>query len=375
MDLSRLRPVFDAVGPFLTLHLEVGRTDENGVEQQEARWTRVRHDLEHGKYDEKLVEQVGERLLENTHVPGEVRRTIVANADSILLDDVQAGHSHYPEVVDHGDLPELSGWLAHEDMGVPFVLAVVDRVGADIDVHWALSRPAVASETVTGSDLYITKVHPGAWSDRSYDQNVENTWRRNADEVADAVHSLVREHRPRAVLVAGDVRARTEVVGALEREHVDQLASILQVESGGRGEGASEEALWDEVRGHLRDLAATAEAEVTAALDEARGRAEGAATGLDEVLEALAKAQVERLVVDLGALEDKTVTPRRHPGLALPEPAASADELPAARALVAAAALTGAQLTLAPAEMTRGGGVSALLRWSDNAPAEPTDTV
>jgi hypothetical protein len=260
-------------------------------------------------------------------------------------------------------------------MGVPFILAVVDRVGADIDAFRALSRPSVAQETVSGSDFYITKVHPGAWADRRYDQNVENTWRRNAEEVAQTVHSLARNHRPRAVLVAGDVRARAEVVGALERERVDQLATILQVESGGRAEGASQEALWDEVRGHLRDLGASAEAEVASALDEARGRAEGAATGLEEVLDALSKAQVDRLLLDPGALEDKVVVPRKHPGLALPEPAASADKLPAGRAVVAAAALTGAQLTLAPAAMARGGGVSALLRWSDNAPAEPTDTV
>jgi hypothetical protein len=59
----------------------------------------------------------------------------------------------------------------------------------------------------------------------------------------------------------------------------------------------------------------------------------------------------------------------------LPELAASADELPADRVVVAAAALTDAALSVLPAAMARGGGVSALLRWSDNAPAEPTDTV
>jgi hypothetical protein len=54
---------------------------------------------------------------------------------------------------------------------------------------------------------------------------------------------------------------------------------------------------------------------------------------------------------------------RRHPGLSLPD--ADGGVLPADRVLVAAAARTDAELTLLPASMARGGGVSALLRWND----------
>ena len=50
---------------------------------------------------------------------------------------------------------------------------------------------------------------------------------------------------------------------------------------------------------------------------------------------------------------------------ALPASAQDATGLPADRVLVAAAALTGADLTVLPAAMTHGGGASALLRWDD----------
>jgi hypothetical protein len=375
MDLTAVRPVFDALGPFLTLHLEVGRTDEDGVEQQEARWTRVRHDLEHHAFPADVLERIGELVRENTHQPGEVRRTVVATETGVLFDSVQPGHSHRAETVDHGDLPDLSGWLTQEDQAVPFVLVVADRTGADLEVHRAATGRAVERREVTGETFYITKVAEGDWAQKQFQQTAENAWHQNAQLVADEVASLVGRHRPQAVLVAGEVRARSEVVKALSGEGVVDVP-VLEVESGGRAAGASEEALWAEVREKVTEVARSADADVAAALDEARGRGEGAATGLDEVLDALAKAQVERLVLDLDALEDKVVEPGRHPGLVLPEPALSSGrEVPAARALVAAAALTGARLTLLPEEMGRGGGASALLRWSDNAPAEPTGSV
>lgn len=62
----------------------------------------------------------------------------------------------------------------------------------------------------------------------------------------------------------------------------------------------------------------------------------------------------------------------------LPEPALEADELPADRVVVAAAALSSSSLSLLPAELIpalagagNAEGVAALLRWSDReAPPE-----
>jgi|tagenome__1003787_1003787.scaffolds.fasta_scaffold20917107_3 hypothetical protein len=56
---------------------------------------------------------------------------------------------------------------------------------------------------------------------------------------------------------------------------------------------------------------------------------------------------------------------RARTGLPLPAPALDATELPADRVLVAAAALTGARVSVLPASVAHGGGASALLRWDD----------
>lgn len=122
----------------------------------------------------------------------------------------------------------------------------------------------------------------------------------------------------------------------------------------------------------LADLDAHAEKEIADQLAEAAGRHAGAAVGTDAVLDALVRQQVDRLVLDPDEAAGQTVRPGQHEGLALPEPALGAEELPVDRVVVAAAALSGSKLSLLPAQLipTLGGagnaeGVAAMLRWTD----------
>lgn len=367
MDLTRLRPVFEHSGPYLTVHADVGRASEDALDRIEARWTNVRHALDRFEAEESVAEELDRALRENTRVEGEARRTVVATKDEVLLDELQIGGSHWPEVLDEGELPDVAAWVAMEDRATPFVLVVADRTGADIACFRALSETATETETVTGETFYITKVPHGGWSQQRFQQAAEENWEQNARLVADEVRSQARRHGTRIAFVAGEVRARSEVTKAIEAHDLGSVGRVVEIESGGRAEGASDEAMWTEIRERLAEVEREADAEVAGLLEEARGRGEGAATGLDEVLDALRKAQVDRLVLDLHALADKTVSADDLRGVPLPAPAATAKEIPADRALLAAGALTGAQVSVVPASLARGGGVSALLRWSDTA--------
>lgn len=368
MELARLRAVYEHPGPYLTVHAEVGRGGEDALDQLDARWTSIRHELERHDLGSALVEQVGERLRANTHLGGEVRRTIVASGDEVVFDDVQTAHSMWPETVDVGDLPDLGGWLRIADQEIPFLLVQVDRIGGDIDYYRALARPGSEHESVEGASYYIRKVPQGDWAQPQFQRGAEELWKKNAREVSDAITKLAGEHRPRAILVAGDVRAVQELTDALEGGDVP----VVKLESGGRAEGTSDDALWAEVSVVLAALEAHAQKEVADRLAEAAGRESGAAVGTDAVLDALVRQQVDRLVVDLDEAAGQTVRPGQHEGLVLPEPALEADELPADRVVVAAAALSSSKLSLLPAELipALGGagnadGVAALLRWSD----------
>jgi hypothetical protein len=359
MQLDALRPVLEHAGPFITVHAEVGRTDEHGLDQLDARCTTIRHELEHQAVDPALVEELEQRLRAETHLSGEVTRTLVAADGQVLLDEVRLGSPPGGDVVEVGPLPDVAGWLAAGDGEFPFIVVLADREGADVDVYVAATRAATAHEELHGESRDLTKLPEGGWAQKQYQRRAENVWRGNAAMVAEELRSLCRQHRPRLVVLAGDVRARAEIA--------DILADlpVAQVESGGRGAGASDDALWADVERMLAEHAAHDEAELMEALDRGAARGTGVAQGLDEVLDALVKAEVERLVLDLRRTHDMTVRPTDHPGLPLPASARATGPLPADEVLVAAAALTGAEVSVLAAEQGRGGGVAALLRWDD----------
>lgn len=361
MDLTPLQDVFNHTGPFLTIHAEVGRGTEDAAQQIDARWTTIRHQLEKEGVGTDLLSELESRLRENPHVSGEARMTVVACEGKVVFSDVQAGHTAAPESTELAPLPDLSGWLQQADAQVPFVLVVADREGADIDVYRALSDPEHEHQQVTGESFHITKVPQGDWAQKQFQQSAENQWKRNAEDVADAVRSLTKSHRPQVVVLAGEERGRSEVAAALDGLQTE----VVQVEGGGRAAGSSDEALWADVRRVLARILADQQASIAERLLEKSGQGHGAVRGVDEVLDALVQGQVEHLVLDLDAAREKQVHPADHPGLALPESARTADSVPADRLLVAAGVATGADLSLLPTAATKGAGVAALLRWDE----------
>jgi hypothetical protein len=366
MLLDRVRPVFDHPGPYLTIHAEVGRDAQDALDQLDARWTSIRHQLEDHGYGGDLVDELERRFKENPRVSGEARRPLVAAGDQVVLDELQPGHALWSETCDVAELPDLKGWVRGAEAELPFLLVQTDRTGADLDYYRAVSAPAVDQKSVEGDTFYITKVPQGDWAQSQFQQTAEETWKRNAGEVAEVVRSVVRERRPRAVLVAGDVRAVQELLDHLEGVQVP----VVKLESGGRAEGTSEEALQGELQRVLAEFAARDEQDVRESLEAAAGRDRGeAAHGLDEVLDALVKGQVERLVIDPDKAAESVVRPGDHQGLPLPGTVDKA-ELPADRVLLAAAVMSDAEVTVIPAEQSPAGEVSALLRWSDQVSGE-----
>ena len=361
MHLDAIRPVFDRPGPYLTVHAEVGRTDEHALDQLDARWTTIRHALEHRDLPEALIDDIGGRLREVPHVPGEARRTIVATRDEVVFDEIQQGHAPWPETVDLNDLPDLGGWLRQAERAIPFLLVQVDRTGGDVAFYRAVNQPAADEASVEGESFQITKVPEGDWAQKQYQRRAEELWSHNAVEVAAALTSMARQARPRVVLVAGDVRATEALVDALGKHPTP----VVRLHSGGRAAGTSEEALWTEVHTALAHVEAYEDQEIADRLAEGSGRHRGVAVGSAAVLEAIVRGQVDRLVLDLDQAGDTTVHPADYAGLDLPDPARRAAEMPADRVLVAAAARSDAEVSLLPGRLIPDHGVAAILRWDD----------
>lgn len=361
MLLDRIRHVFEHPGPYLTIHAEVGKSTQNGHRQLDARWTTLRHELEDQAVPTELVEDLERRLREVHHLPGEVRRTLVVAGDEVVLDELHTGHALWPETFDRGELPDLSGWLRAADREVPFLLVQVDRTGGDLDFYRAADTRPEHREVEGAARFYITKVPQGDWAQSQYQRGAEENWKHNAQEVADAVASVVREKRPRLLLVAGDVRAVQQLTDVLP----DLPTEVVRLESGGRAAGTSEQALNEEIQRVLAEHEARHQQQIADQLAEASGRGQGeAAVGVRDVLDAFVRGQVDTLVLDLSAVTGERVHPGEFEGLVLPSPAADAEELPADRVLLAAAALSDAQVAVLPAELVPTEPVAALLRWA-----------
>jgi hypothetical protein len=361
MQLDQVRTVLARPGPFVSLNLDVSRTTEDARQQIDARWTSIRHELEHNGITGSVVDEIGERLHEPTHLPGEVHRTIVATADEVVLDDARAGTSRFPEGVSVGPLPDLAAWLGMVDGDFPFVLVRADRAGADIEVYVAPGQSVAAERSVDGETMDIRKLPEGDWMQKKYQQRAENNWRANAELVAGQLRDLATRYHPRVAILCGDVRACAdiaEIVGDVPRMAVEV------VDSGGRAAGVSEEALWADVRRVLAAYEARDTDDLLQTLDRGASVGEDTAHGVDPVIDALVQGGVERLVIDPAAARDLTIDIADHPGLTLPEGANRAGPLPADQVLVAAAAMTDAEVTVVSGGMIDP-PVAATLRWAE----------
>lgn len=180
MNLARVQELLAHSGPFTTIHADVSRNAEDARQALDARWTTIRHDLEHHGFEDSELGEVEQRLRRPSEYDGEVRRTLVLSGTDVVLDEDQPGHHHWPEAVDHGALPDLSAWLSQTDREIPFVLVVADRVGADVAAFRASSRRATQQRSVDGFDHYIRKVPGGGWEHRRFHQTAEERWQKNA---------------------------------------------------------------------------------------------------------------------------------------------------------------------------------------------------
>jgi Bacterial archaeo-eukaryotic release factor family 2 len=358
MNLAGIQHLYNHDGPFLSLHLDVSREAEGVTKGVESGWNSVRRELMSIGADEALVERVGEIVRKPTGMPGAARRTVVAEGDAVLFDDVRMGVGAWPEVTTIGPLPDVSGWVAQVDGEFPFLLVVADREGAEVDVYRSLSQQEHQHTSVEGQTLHINKVPAGEWAELQ--QHTEEVWRRNARSVAETVQSAGKQYGAKLVLLAGEVRARAEIQEALGS---GGNLEVVEIESGGRAAGSSSEALWREVDIALGQQWQQERQGVRDRLQEQSGQNHAIARGLRDVLEALVRGQVERLVLDLGAAHEQTVAPGDYPGIVLPSAAFEGRRLPADQTLLAAGASTDAEVTVLPSTSIGGDGIAALLRW------------
>jgi len=189
-----------------------------------------------------------------------------------------------------GAVPYVLPLLAQAQAEVPFVAVLASRASAEIV---ARLLDGERTEHVEGEGgPHIHRSAPGGWSQPRYQHRAEVIWERNAGEVAEVLARIVDEVRPRFVAAAGDVRA----LQLLRDESPKRVRELLRVVGGelpamDQVLARAAELVEEEVRGGAEAL------RERFAQEQGRGPGGLAAEGAEATLAALARSQVEVLLV------------------------------------------------------------------------------
>ncbi|HLS63142.1 MAG TPA: Vms1/Ankzf1 family peptidyl-tRNA hydrolase [Ruania sp.] len=356
MKAERIADLYTHSGPFATVFLDISKDTESGAHELDVRIKNATGALLSAGATAQVVAVVAERLADTVDVPAPAGRVVVATERGVLLDDVV--HTEVSATTAAWEaLPDLAAWIECADRAVPHVLALVDHEGGQI----ATGTERRGEPTAVGQeDPHEQKVRGGGLAHRRMQQTAENVWQENAREVAEEIRSSLRPGLALVVL-AGDPASRAQV-----REELGELddVQIVELEHSGRASDGGDDTLRAAVAEVIEEHAAAAEQALSSELDERLGQGRGVATGVRDIAEAFVQGQVGTVLIDAEAAAAEPLVPDDHPGLEL----SAATEMDAVRgdlALIAAAAVTGAETTIVPAPMVRGASAAALLRWSE----------
>ncbi len=296
MDVAFLKPLYDHPGPCVSVYLGTDRASATAGRMIELRWRELRGRLDAQGADAETLGAIDAVVGTDRGLPHPRGQAIFAAGGEVLLQEELLS----PNVADRAcfaAVPDVMPLLAQYPDIPAHVLVLVDRMGADIEVHTPVG--VSAREQVGGSTHPITKVGTGDWNQARYQRRAENTWDANARGVAARVEQAAASHHAALIAASGDVRARGMLL-----EHLAPVWRPRAVSLDGVGRGA----------GDARDLARRA-AQVAAAHLEARERLEiaarfegrladgGAVDGMTPVVEALRGGLVDTLLLRYGAPE------------------------------------------------------------------------
>lgn len=367
MHLSFLRPLYERPGPVASVYLDASHNTEDATHAVELRWRAARERLAAAGADAETLRAIETELLGRTDARG--LALFAAGGDLLLVESLPAAPRS--EVASWDLLPHAMPLVAQRGERVPWVRVVVDHTGADL--LGMTEGGASRSRQVTGSEQFpIRKVQPGGWSQKRYQLAAEESWQRNATQVAAAVAELASSTAAEVLVVAGDPRSRPLLIDHLPTEWRNR---VVHSDSGSRAAGADPEPLDEATAAAVAEHAAARTAAVVDRYAMQWGRGEAAANGLAAVVSALQRGQVDTvlLIDDSSSTDELWIGPGplelsydqaelRAQGVV--EPVKARADAALLRALVA----SDADLVLVdPADVALDRGVGAVLRYADAA--------
>ena len=371
MQLRELSTVLSASGPFVTVVVGAESAVAQAADRYEMAWRAMLQQLE----QEGVAEPVREALVaaRGEHAEGDARLVVASVPDAEVVLAEWLSTRPATDTVSSGTLPDLRPLLDELTTRVPHVVVLADRHGAELQARYDEGK--VAREvTVNGTELHTRKVRGGGWAHRRYLSHVEEQWANNAKAIADAAVELAGQIDAELVVGAGDVREINLVRDNLPTHLQDRWIEVEGTRGGDGSEALVQQRISDAVALHT----ASATLDLLGEYAQERGQSKRACDGVDAVVDALRKAQVQTLLVTTGADQSAQLWFGEEPsqlGLTREDVtglgAASPQQGPLVSVLLRAALATGADVQLVPhqSEQAPAGGVGAILRYADDSTA------
>jgi hypothetical protein len=374
-SLKEYADLYRLPGPWCTAYVDAATGTVDTLEAADVRPGNVRRQLESQGAAVADLDAMEQALQPGAGVPAPVSRFVLVRQGKAEINEVLAGDRVLPERISVDAIPDLLPLVKHRPEDLPYVVAEVSREHGEIRLYHAGAGAPSSTQEVQGETEHVSKFQGGGWAHLRFQHHTEDVWRRNADEVAGEIDRVVAESGARLVVLAGDIRARGLVQEQLSKA---SQALVSVIDSHTHTQGADDALLDDQVNERVAELWAAGQQEIMDRLAMQEGQANPeSATGVGAVVHALQQAQVEVLIFNDAGLSDRTLLALdAEPWIATTEEESLAantlDAVPAAAALLRAAALTDARVLLVPGPvLPEGVEVAALLRWPAG-PAVPS---
>ncbi len=290
-DHTDLQAWFRLPGPVASVQLDVAAEVGAVPERRATQWRNAAAELRQRGAPADLVDRLGRAVQDAPIRPGGAVVGLAAADRDPLVAAVALDVPR--DLATWSPLPRVGLLLEARQRQVPHVVVLTDRLGADIYAVAAGDGAPAAHREVQGEASPVERNAPGRWSQPRYQRRVHTSWEENAADVAAVVQEVADDIDAELVALAGDVRAVELVQASLPGRH----AGKVQVVTGSRHPDGSEHARAEEVQRLVDTVGAATTAGLLQKLREELGQRDRAVSGPGPVLEALARGQVQVLLV------------------------------------------------------------------------------
>jgi hypothetical protein len=198
-------------GGFVSVYLDTSGTGQwPGATAVDIRWRDLREELSPAGVDAATLNALGEVLTgAGLTAPG----TAAFGHDGAVPLVVRLPAVPLREIARWAMLPDLLPLLIQSPPRPPHLLVSATRAGGDVLA--VRTDDDVTRQRVQGTGWPVHKTKSGGSAQLEHQRAAEEAWETNAKELASAVVSAAAGHVPEAIIVAGDVRARTMLVDKL----------------------------------------------------------------------------------------------------------------------------------------------------------------